>query len=372
MKRTSTVPCGYSGDTEVLTRTGWVKFPQLTYMSEVATRSADGAFNWQYPEKITCQPYEGEMVWLHSRTTDSLVTPDCPVLYLERRRVMRGGVRAELAAVEQSATAGSLVGGRLSLVATSRWEPRTPKLELSFSASRAETYGGRLARRGHPFTASADDFAAFMGMYLAEGNLGKANCTGYYRIDIWQKHGGRGFREYQDLLNRILGREVPHHGSSGGGWHFENKALYEYLKPCGAHAWCKRIPAEVLDLPAASLEKFWRFYCLGDGTTMRAEGRKDLDAVSTSSPELADGLQEVLQKLGGWALIQVIDFRKYEASNRFRVNHLTHRLVRRAGLVAFASEVDRAPYRGLVGNVHVGGRAVYVRRNNRPVWSGMS
>lgn len=372
MKRTSTPPCGYSGDTEILTRSGWTALPQLTYMSEVATRSPQGAFEWQYPEKITCQRYDGPMVWLHSRTTDSLVTPDHPVHYLKRRRVMQGGKRAELAPVERVARALSLVGDRLPLLATSRWEPPNPRAAFGLVSKPVRSDGKR--NTGRPpaeFHASADDFAAFVGMYLAEGNLGTSNQTGYYRIDIWQKYGGRGFAEYQDLLNRVLGREVPHHPKKGL-WDFRNKALYEFLKTCGGYAWTKRIPPEVLDLPPSSLEKFWEFYALGDGTVMRADGRKDLDAVSTSSRGMAGDLQEVLQKLGGWSLIQVIDFRKYKQRGPFRSNHLTNRLIRRAGTVAFASAIERVPYEGMVGNVHVGGRAVYVRRNNRPVWSGMS
>jgi LAGLIDADG DNA endonuclease family protein len=371
MQRTSAPPCGYSGDTEILTRTGWVKFPQLTYMSEVATRSPSGAFEWQYPERITCQPYEGEMVWLHSRTTDSLVTPGHTVRYLRRQRVMRNGKRADLGPVESAAPALSLIGGRWPLLATSRWEPQAPRTTFGFISRPVRTDGRRnVGRPPAEFHTSADDFAAFMGMYLAEGNLGTSNQSGYYRIDIWQKYLGRGFREYQDLLNRLLGREVPHKPKKGL-WDFRNKALYEFLKTCGGYAWTKRIPPEVLDLPAASLEKFWQFYALGDGTVMESEGRKPVDVISTTSPQMAGELQEVLQKLGGWSLIQIIDTNKYEGRGRGR-KHLTHRLIRRAGTVAFASKIERIPYCGPVGNACVGGRAVYVRRNNRPVWSGMS
>lgn len=80
MKRTSTPACGYSQDTEILTRDGWVAFPQLTYLSEVATRSPDGRFEWQYPERITCEQYDGPMVELQNRTINLLVGPECPIL----------------------------------------------------------------------------------------------------------------------------------------------------------------------------------------------------------------------------------------------------------------------------------------------------
>lgn len=374
MKRTSTPPCGYSGDTEILTRSGWTAFPQLTYMSEVATRSPDGRFEWQFPERITCQRYDGPMVWFQSRTTNLLVMPEHPVRYYPRRRDFRNGQRTELPRQESVALASSLVGCSEppSLVATSRWEPAAFKTEIVFEPTRAQTYGGRLARKGYPFRATAEVFAAFMGAYLSEGSLGRANATGYHRIDIWQTTKGKGFVEYQELLNRMLGREVPWH--SKGLWHFQNKALYYFLETCGGYAWTKEIPPQVLDLAAPALETFWKFYFLGDGTIMNTgSDRKPLEVISTTSPRMASQLQEILQKLGGWGLIQIIDMNKYSTTKgRQGHMHLTHRLVRRAGTVASATKVERVPYQGLVGNVHVGGRAVYVRRNYRPVWAGAS
>jgi len=360
---------GYSSDTEILTRQGgWVTFDRLTYLDEVATRSPDGRFEWQVPERIILDRYEGGMVWLHSRTTDLMVAPGSRLLVLKRHRVMRNGERFDLPYTEEILDAGSVLGERWPLVATSRWQPDAPKREFTFTAAREHTYDGRLANLPLPLTVSADDLASFMGMYLAEGHLDPPGRRSY-GIWIWQKPGGRGFREYQELLDRILGRSVAH-DPRAGGWHFGRKALYEYLAGCGKYAWGKRIPPEVLDLPATSLEKFWEFYCLGDGTNMVAAGRKPLDVISTTSEDMAGRLQEVIQKMGTWSLIQTVDFRKYANKAGIKANRLCYRMVRRAGAVAFASKIEPVPYRGLIGSVRVSAGAVYVRRNNRPVWSG--
>ena len=352
---------GFAADTEILTRRGWLTFDQLTYFDEIAARSPEGQFEWQCPEIITWQPYEGDMVRLHSRTADMLVAPQSPLLYLKRNRPRINGKPVDLPPIETRCAAGDMVGQRLSLVATSRWEPPGPQRAIALVPTRVRTSG----RPALEFTASATDFAAFMGMYLAEGNLGPSK-GGNYAIWIWQKYGGRGFAEFQDLLNRLTGRELPH--VTKGGWHFSNKALYEYLKTCGGYAHTKRIPREVLDLPAEALEEFWRFYCLGDGTVMKNPGRKPVDVVSTTSEGMAGDLQEVLQKLGGWSLIQCIDFSKYP-SKLGATTRLTYRLIRRAGDVAFASAIDRIPYSGMLGSARAGVAAIYVRRGNRPVWS---
>jgi LAGLIDADG-like domain len=362
----ATPACGYSADTEILTRSrGWVTFNQLTYLDEVATRSPEGRFEWQHPEQISWAHYDGEMVWLHSRTLDLLVLPQHKILHMDRVRYMRGGVTRSYPSVEKVSVAADL-RWQTSLVATSRWEPPSPEPEVTLIAARAQSYGGRLARPGNNFTASTADFAAYMGMYLAEGNL---NHYGHgYAISIWQKTGGKGYREFDDLLTRIWGRALPR--TAKGAWVTQNKALFTYLKACGGYAWTKRIPADILDLPAPCLEEFWRHYVLGDGTVMNSGGnRKPLDSVSTTSPEMAGQLQEVLQKLGGWGLLQRIDYSKYP-SQLGVTRHLAYRLNRRAGTVACAMKFDRVPCKGKVGDVQVDGRPVYVRRNYRPVWAG--
>jgi hypothetical protein len=364
-KATQAPACGYSADTEILTRhQGWVTFDQITCFDEVATRSPAGRFEWQYPEQVSWERYAGEMVWLHSRTLDLQVLPQHKIVHMERVRYMRGGQRHEDPPVER-VSAAAAVPIATSLVATSRWEPVRPKSEFSLTPDHA------LSRLGRPplrFKASAEDFAAFLGMYLAEGHRGP-DRSARYDIWIWQKDQGRGYTEYQDLIDRVTGRHVPHIAKDGC-WHFQNKALHAYLKRCGQYAWGKLIPAEVLNLPQGSLEMFWRYYNLGDGTTMdTGRGRKPLDSVSTTSSVMAGQLQEVLQKLGGWGLLQCIDFSKYK-SRLGLSSHLSYRLNRRAGIVACATKIERVPYNGMIGNVQVCGRPVYVRRNYRPVWAG--
>lgn len=370
-KATGVAVSGYSADTEILTRRrSWVTIDQLTYFDEVATRTPDGMFTWEHPASITWRRYRGDMIAFQSRTTALLAAPGTPVPHARRMRAMINGKNTERPPEMHVRPAAGLVAYPVPLLATSTWAPEGAAGRITLEASRAYSYGGRLAKKPRDFAASASDFAALMGMYLAEGNTSTGRDS-EHGIWIWQNYMGRGYAEYQELLNSILGRPVPwHRNKDGGGWHFANKGLWEYLKGCGAYAWAKTIPREVLDLSPEHLERFWRYYWLGDGTTMNTgSSRKPLDVVSTSSPAMAGHLQEILQKLGGWALIQVIDHGKYPG-RKGKTSHLTHRLVRRSGTVAFATKIEAVPYRGMIGNVETGTGPVYVRRNYRPVWAG--
>ena len=362
---------GFSADTEVLTRAGWKPVTQATEDDEIATRSPEGVFLWREPERAWMAPADGDLVHLSSRNTNLLVTPQTPVLYLHRLR--RGGPDGSDAYPERAIPAAMAVGKRLSLVGTSRWLPEGAPTSIFMKAERGTTYGGRGANYGHDFSASSADFAAFMGMYLAEGTLSAVHAPGHY-VTIWQTTQGKGFAEYQDLLNRILGRELPWMASKGS-WSFSHKALCAYLRLCGGYAWTKAVPSEVLDLPAADLERFWRFYWLGDGTPMVWEGRKPLEVISTTSPVMAGQIQEVLQKLGGWSMIQVVDFTKYLPKSGIgaKTARTVYRLVRRASPVAFTSTICPLPWGGAdVGYLDAGDSAIYVRRNFRPVWAGGS
>ena len=364
----ATTPRAFSADTEILTRRGWVTFDQLTYMDEVATRTPDGRFEWHHPERITWQHYDGDMIWFHSRTANLLAGPETPILHMFRPRATANGKRYELPAVERTRPAGSLVSWDGPLVATSTWNPTSVKNEFTFKPKPVRLDGKRnLGKPPLSFTASAADFAALMGMWLAEGNLNSSG-NGRYGIQISQNYMGRGYREFQDLLNRLCGRPVP--WREPGNWMFSNKGLFEYLKACGVYAWTKIIPPEIPGLPGEHLEQFWHYYWLGDGTTMVSPGRKPVEVISTTSKIMADQFQEILQKLGGWALIQVIDGSKYP-SKLGKTTRLTYRLVRRAGATAYASHVQRIPYSGMIGNAETGTGPVYVRRSGRPTWAGL-
>lgn len=358
---------GFSADTEILTRDrSWQRFDQISTADEVAIRTPDGEFQWAHPERVVWQPYSGDMVWGHSRSADLMVTPGTMFLAHKRERFSRNNRSCYGEYKEYLRDAGYFIGTQEAhLVATSRWEPARRPREIHLKPTIVRT-GSRLP---FSFTASSEDFAAFMGMYLAEGCLGYTNRSGAYPINIWQSEVGNGFHEYGQRLNAMIGHPIP--WMKKGFFVFNNKALFEYLKPLGGHAWEKVIPPEILEMTAPDLEVFWDYFCLGDGNQSYNPSGKEIRLACTTSPWLVDGLQEVLQKLGSWAI------RRYSMPNRGPApsghqskRRICYRLTRRGTSIASATTVDRVPYDGFIGSVAVPADVVYVRRGDHPIWAG--
>jgi hypothetical protein len=208
---------------------------------------------------------------------------------------------------------------------------------------------------------TGDHYAAFMGMYVAEGNV--AVTPNDWLVRISQMEYTKGFAEYRDLLGSIFGK-VP--GRGGHQWSIHSRALYEYFQPFGK-ARTKYVPQEVLDLSRRQLEIFWHYYFLGDGNYEDHKGRSlDGALVSTASPLLAGQLQEILQKLGYSGSV-----RRYlsKANHLVRSSNWIHKLrIRRTTHPAFA--VTEVPYAGMVGSVQVPSGVIYVRKDGHPAWSG--
>ncbi len=351
----SKLTAGFSADTEILTRTqGWVTFDKVTLDDEVATRSPDGRFEWHHPDSVGVERYDGHMVWFHGRSIDLLVTPGTMLPYhAEARSPQRVGMASDLLV---KAAARARVSAGAVLVATSSWD--APDL------SQKVFPGIRWSARGptpRDVRMTGDQFAAFMGMYIAEGC---ATLTpNDHRVDISQTTPGKGYEEYRVLLRDIFGHEP---GRGGNAWSLHLRALYEYMKPLGK-AVDKWLPAEVMDLGKRQLEIFWRYYFLGDGSNESFPGRNDMQVAATASRQLAGQIQEIVQKRGFSGSMRKYALRPNELVKAegfiFKVR------VRKTSRPA--CPVSAISYRGVVAVAEVADRAVYVRRDGKPVWAGV-
>jgi hypothetical protein len=205
---------------------------------------------------------------------------------------------------------------------------------------------------------TGDHFAAFMGMYIAEGNATKTPRD--WLVMISQTPGGKGYDEYREALTDIFGRE-PGKSNYGTTWVMHSRAMYDYLSPLGK-ARDKRIPQDVLGLSRRQLEIFWRYYFLGDGSY--ATGGQQV--VATASKRMAGELQEIVQKLGWSAGARA---EKTRANSLVKSAGIIYKLgVRKTACPAFS--VDAVPYEGMIGHAAVPDGIVYVRRNGKPAWCG--
>ncbi len=286
----------FSADTEVLTRRGWLLFSDLTYDDQLATRSADGKLKWQKPEHLIDQSYEGEMCHFTSRTLDLLVTPDHRMLVDHRPRALGGTGNRWHDEGETFVTAGELVElyeqpGRSTkskahsaqcsqarFTACAEWD--APDLELFVIPD--DDWRGL-----GPTRLSGDNFAAFMGMWLAEGSLTHVHGELRSTVQVSQARGSKGYAAYRDLLERVVGDKLRYNGKS---FIFAARRLAIWLERFGT-ASEKFIPEEIMEMSARQLRIFWDYYAMGDG-------RARDGAIVTVSRRMANQLQEVALKIG--------------------------------------------------------------------------
>lgn len=358
---------GFSADTEILTRhLGWITFDRLTYADEVATRNPETkALEWQRPTARYAVPFKGALWRFASRAVDMLVAPGHPMLINPDQKPVKASrpdwtsadrfvpARKVAARVQQSGQ-----NAMMGIPALSTWD--APDLDVFQFPP-----GARVHRR-EPML-PGDDFAAFMGMYLAEGCATPIG-GGRRVILIAQQRKSKGFADYQALLVRTLGSS-PVHG--GGVFRLTWQALSDYLAPFG-YAHEKWIPAEILDLSRRQLEIFWHFYMLGDGYKRSDDGR---EGIVTTSPRVADGMQEIVQKLGFSAAITTVQptrditWPDGRVTPAYRVRRV-YVIKPRTSRVHKATRAASVEYDGIVHSVSVPNGVIYTRRNLRPAWAG--
>jgi hypothetical protein len=360
----ATAPCGFSADTEILTRSGWVTFDRLTYLDEVAARSPDGEFLWEHPRSIAWGPYGGEMIWFHGRAIDLLVAPDHPVLWMTDARTHY----PKLVTRAQDVLARSYRISRKRhsgfTLARSTWN--APDIEeVTFPGTRHTKMGPR----PRDVRMTGDQFAAFMGMYAAEGSAtrgGGGSGGDDWLVSISQTPGGKGYKEYRELLADIFGK-VPGASNYGTVWVLHSRALYDYLQPLGK-ARDKRLPAVVMEMSRRQLQIFWDYYFLGDGNCEIHPGASTASVTATASKRLADQTQEIVQKLGMSAAVR--EYKTRPTSLVASAGIIYKVRVRATERPAFG--VSAIPYSGAVGQMRVTNEAVYVRRSGKPVWAAAS
>jgi hypothetical protein len=210
---------------------------------------------------------------------------------------------------------------------------------------------------------TGDQYAAFMGMYIAEGNT--TPTPNDWLVAISQTPGGKGWVEYRELLTEIFGRE-PGKSSYGTVWVLHSRALYDELAPLGK-ARVKYVPADVMGMSRRQLEIFWRYYFLGDGSTERHHGIcNDQQVPATASIRLAGQLQEIVQKLGYCASVRTY---KTGATGLVKSEGVIYKArIRMTRCPAFA--VDTLSYSGMTGSALTLNGIVYVRRDGVPAWAG--
>lgn len=263
----------YSEDTEVLSENGWVAFQDLREGIPLATVSSRRELSFVVPDKLYSYRYEGEMVHLHSKTVDLLVTPNHR-MYVRPKR----GDHYQFVAASDLHQHGQYV----HLMNHLSWSGEDTK---EFTPPPVSYY-----RAGSPLPSfDMGDWCEFMGWYISEGS------TVQYR-DRREVHITQLKPDHRPALEALLTRMTFNWHYNGRSYVICNKQLTVYLAELGK-ASQKYIPPELLRLPPFRLLRLYTGLMCGDGHVQKRKVGEQWKYF-TSSPRLGDQVHELIIKLG--------------------------------------------------------------------------
>jgi nucleoside-diphosphate-sugar epimerase len=333
--------CCYSEETDILTRSGWKRFYELTPDDDVLTYNLERRVaEFQRPTTHFAYHYEGKMYVQTNRRLKTCVTPNHKML------VARDCNHDEL--VRPRLIEAQLIAGKpMAYLLAATVEGGLEREHFVLPAVKAGKYKHSFPARTIPM----EDWLRFLGWYLSEGHcyqsLKTGNCTvsltTYYRAD-----------EAMAVMRAIgLSPVIVHHHVTA-----TSRQLFEYLREFGKSRG-KYIPQDIKALDRRYLGVLLKSLLDGDGNSQS----KNTWRYTTISKRLADDVQEIAIKCGLSASVTL------DPQGFYRVYMST------VGTTQCNLDGNRSEwidYQGMVYCVEVPNSVVMVRQNGHAYFSGNS
>jgi DNA-directed RNA polymerase beta subunit len=345
----------YDSETEVMTRGGWKKWPDVTTADEFACL-VDGQLEFHSAEKLHAAYYVGELYGAASGKINYLVTPNHR-MYV--RALYEGApYKIELAETTHLKFRGVLSAG---------FDPYPGVSADTFTVPQPEYDSNNRAIVGN---VALDDWAELLGWYLGEGSCVYRPETPQYQIKITQcqKHNPENCAQIRALLGRLPFKWGYH----GKAFSIATKQVAAYFKQFNGSVG-RWIPEEFLSAPVSA--RFKLFDAL-----MKSEGRKNKRGARTrfctASHQLARDFERLAFGLGYSCKIAFErDKRLHATTGGCWVVHV-HRQTSHQVLPNTPTgdcHYFRQQYAGVVYCATVRGGLLYVRRNGGcGFWCGNS
>ena len=320
----------YDAETEVLTSTGWKRWPEVDGSECFGTLNPEtDELEYQHADEHFVGDYDGPMYRVRSEQVDLLVTPQHR-MWVQRGEQPFGVEHAE--AIEGHSVryqkAGHWSGQESGVV-------ELPEATASGKGRTVSTVTAAL----FPLRA----FARFLGRYLAEGSLHRDDIV----LTEDRDSGRGGLTEAVRDLGLTPSRRR-------GEVRITSVALRDFLADSLDRSHQKTIPAVVHDWGRETLREFLTAFAGGLAETV----------IRTGSRAMADDLQVLAIKAGWSANIRT----ESRDANLVSLDPGDARPVVNHG--STKPHDSRVPYRGRVYCVKVPNGLLFVRRNGKPVVSG--
>jgi thymidylate synthase (FAD) len=338
----------YDDATDVLTDEGWKPWPAVRGDELFASMSVSGVLEYQPALRLVRKELKGHMIGFGGMSIDLLVTPD--------HRVLASTLTTKTTRRRPSFT---LMPAHAVL-----WRPHRHVTTADWAAPvfRTFEYDGR--------EIEACAFLRLVGFFIGDGHL---NASNYLQFHL------RKPREIA-FLRRVSG-EAGYELKEWKGDHYgvlvgpEVRRVFAECYDDDARE--KIIPRWLLDFGPPLLSALYDGLIASDGCRIERPGKADREIYSTTSKQLADGVQELALKLGSSATVRPHLAKPgdghYGAKPRWRVAIYSPRNCR-PGLCRTRADADNhmgvEHYDGVIHCVEVPNGTLYVRRNGYPVWCG--
>ena len=369
----------YSADMEVLTRRGWIPWPEACDIDEFATRHPQtGVFEWQRPSAMHKAAHTGEMIYFHSQSTDVCVTPNHRMFgrQVHRDKAWRrrgdSSIAYDLMGFLDAESVASL---RQPMKGMSPFQVPTRSL---WHGAESEKYvmlscvGGLRGKKPESYRVLLEDWIAFLGIYVAEGSAfgtksqhtdEEKRAARQYQVYISQAKDSSHRNAIRELLLRLpfRWREIEN------GFYCTSKALHTAVFPLG-NSYEKYVPALVKEAIPSLIRSFIEWACMGDGS-IRPGG---LITYGTTSKRLADDMQELFQKSGSAASVSCYDGKPGPLpGGRYCETPVPmYYVLEQSSEFDGIGKADRILYDGYVYCASVPNEVLYVRRNGKALWCG--
>lgn len=355
----------YDSKTEVLTRRGWIAFPEATDGDEFASLDpVTQQVEWLRPKRLIREPYDGPMIHFKTGRVDLLVTPDHN-MYVRRRSKQK----FELVPAKECPTQFKVQKHSAGLSDFSK--PMAGFLLPSQTVGTSHGHFRELPAMHIPW----EVWLPFFGLWLAQGYASRIRCNGGVSNSIGVVHPV--VADVQAIMRLLSPYFNARWNAKSGRILINDKRLCMYLRQFGK-APDKYVPAEIKALPPEDIRLFLEWYRRGDGD--RTEDRFRL---YTSSKQLADDVQECAL-YAGWAADIVTRPPRSGAVYKGRTitgHHPSYVIsVLRCQITPEVCNRNNrrprsvvAPVRRMVYCVELPkNHTLYVRRNGKAVWCGNS
>lgn len=258
----------YDGETEVLTKQGWVRWEDTTPDMIYATVNQQNHSIEFHPAKEYIKyHHEGEMVRFLNKQVDLFVTPNHNMYVKKRGKENYELIRAD-----------NLLKGDFSiLTAVDNSAADRDVFILAGESNRNKGfYTDTVADLAIPF----DDWVEFLGFYLSEGSY-TYYTGGNYTVCISQQEKSKGYQKIKELCDRLPFKFNYHNGV----FRTHSKQLFKYVRQFG-RALNKYVPDYIFEASKRQIQLFLESYRLGDGDvtfrlyTASARMSKDLDRLA--------------------------------------------------------------------------------------------